>query len=207
MNLPQINPQYKLLVGIAAAASGLAIAATAAPWEPVRIVGTTMITGIAYGILNDLIACRQCIQYFTVGHVYGGNFLFSTFNPNWNALAWGAISTWWAAAIAGVSFALSARMPFPWLVHKVSRAQLVPYLLKGAGLAFGVSHINSYLARREKENTLLHPGDPPPSIPLKIQSAWAGCKTLNETGYLTLGLLGVALTVGIIAARAGLYVL
>lgn len=81
-----------------------------APWEAVKIVGLTVLTGVSYGIANDMFACRDCIEYFTVGHRYDGKELrnrpLKTLNPNLNAIAWGMIATWHVCAIAGSVLAL-----------------------------------------------------------------------------------------------------
>jgi hypothetical protein len=93
------------LVYTAATATGLAIGAVLAPWEAVRIIGLTVLTGVGYGIANDMVACRDCIEYFTVGHIYDGtafrNRALKTLDPNLNAIAWGAIATWHVCAIGG----------------------------------------------------------------------------------------------------------
>lgn len=117
--LPLVNQRYRSLVYTAAAATGLAIAAVRAPWEAVRIIGTTVLTGIGYGVVNDMIACRDCIEYFTVGHGYDGKNLgyraLNTLDPSLNALAWGTMATWPVCTIAGVFFAFLARTPLPGL--------------------------------------------------------------------------------------------
>jgi len=89
---PLVNPRYKLLVHVAATATLSAVGAVLAPWEAVRIIGLTMLTGMGYGIANDMVACRDCIEYFTVGHRYDGialrNRPLLTLNPTLNAIAW-----------------------------------------------------------------------------------------------------------------------
>ena len=59
-----------MLVNSAVGATASAIAAVLSPNEAVRIIGTTVLTGVSYGIANDMFACRDCIEYFTVGHFY-----------------------------------------------------------------------------------------------------------------------------------------
>jgi len=109
---------------------------------------------VSYGIANDMIACRDRIEYFTYGkHKYFGqdskNFVnrpLQTSNPNLNALAWGMIATWEVGTIAGLILAAIARVPFldsP----KITARQLTPYMAIGATLIMLVAHIKSRSAQ------------------------------------------------------------
>ena len=205
---PLVNQRYRPLVHVAAAATGLAIAAVIAPWEAVRIVGMTVLTGVGYGVANDMVACRDCIEYFTVGHFYDEQNLryrpLNTLNPSLNALAWGAIATWHVCAIAGAFFALLARTPLPGLALKITAVQLAPYLAIGAAVALLVSHVRSRMAQKEMADNPHHKYF---GVPLELQSGWEACNTRNMTGYASIGIGGAILSIAMIAARAGLFVL
>lgn len=200
-----INPRYKPLVNTALVATGLALGAVFAPWEAVKIVGLTVLTGVSYGIANDMVACRDCIEYFTVGHRYDGKELrnrpLKTLNPNLNAIAWGMIATWHVCAIAGSVLALIARAPIPGLVLKVSAVQLAPYLAIGAALTIILAHVNSRLAQKEMTK---NPHSKYWDVPLDLQAGWEACNTRNTTGYAAISLGGIALSIAIIATRIGL---
>lgn len=206
--VPIINERYKPLVHTAAGAAGLAIIAVLAPSETIKIIGMTVLTGIGYGIANDMFACRDCIEYFTVGHFYDGKNLrcrpLNTLNPTLNALAWGTIATWHVCAISGTCFALLSRAPISGLELKISAAQLAPYLIKGAVVALLVSHVRSLKAKKKmnEKPQLKYPG-----VPLHLQSGWEACCIRNMTGYASIGIGGGLLLIAIIAARAGLFVL
>lgn len=206
--LPLINQRYQPLVYTAAAATGLAIAAVVAPWEAVKIIGMTVLTGVGYGIANDMVACRDCIEYFTVGHVYDAKRLtlrpLNTLNPTLNALAWGAIATWHVCALAGTFFALVARTPLPGLALKITAVQLAPYLAVGAAIALLVSHRRSRMAQKEMADNpqIKHYG-----VPRNLQSGWEACNIRNMTGYASIGIGGGILSIAMIAARAGLFIL
>lgn len=208
---PLINPTYKNIVHSAMATTGLAVAAVMAPWEAVKIIGTTMLTGIGYGIVNDMVACRDCIEYFTVDHVYDGKNLkrrlINTLDPNLNALVWGTAASWSMSAAAGICFALFARVPFPGLALKITARQLIPYLAQGTFAAFCLSHVKSRKAQREAANAPHPSGAPPSRIPHEIKPGWEACRVRNETGYTSLRILGEFFSIAIIAARAGLFVL
>lgn len=203
---PLINQRYRPAINIAAAATGLAIAAVLAPWEATRIIGMTVLTGVTYGVANDMIACRDCIEYFTVGHFYDEKHLrgrlLNTLNPSLNALAWGVFATWRVCAIAGTFFALLARTPLPGLALKITAIQLAPYLAVGAVLAFLVSHVRSRLAQKEMADNPYHKYH---GVPLELQSGWEACNTRNKTGYASIGIGGTILSIAMIAARIGLF--
>lgn len=206
--LPLINQKYEPLVNTAAVATGLAVAAVLAPWEAMRIIGMTVLTGVGYGVANDMIACRDCIEYFTVGHFYDGKKLenrpLNTLDPTLNALAWGTIATWHVCAIAGAFFALLARTPLPGLALKITAAQLAPYLAIGAAVAFIVSHVRSRLAQEEMTNS---PRVKYFGVPREFQPGWEACNIRNMTGYASIGIGGTILSVAMVVARVGLFVL
>lgn len=199
-----INPQYKPLVYTAATATGLAIGAVLAPWEAVRIIGLTVLIGVGYGIANDMVACRDCIEYFTVGHRYDGTELrnrpLKTLNPTLNAIAWGAIATWHVCAIAGSILAFIARAPIPGLVVKITAAQLAPYLAIGAAVTILVAHI---LSRSAQKEMAANPDNKYWGVPLNLQAGWEACNIRNSAGYSAIGLGGLALSVAMVAARIG----
>lgn len=113
-----INPKYASQIYTALAATGTAaIGLCIGRPESVKIAALTVLTGVSYGITNDMIACRDCIEYFTVGHVYDGLHLrrrpLLTLNPTLNALVWGMLATWHVSTIAGCALATVARVPVP----------------------------------------------------------------------------------------------
>ena len=200
-----INPEYQMLVNTAVRATAGAIAAVLSPNEAVRIIGTTVLTGVSYGIANDMFACRDCIEYFTVGHFYDGKELrnrpLNTLNPNLNAVAWGMIATWHVCAFAGAFLALLARTPFPGLAIKITSAQLAPYLAIGAAIALLTSHRASRIAQKNMEE---NPREKYRNVPLELQAGWEACNIRNTNGYKSIGICVQVLSVMILAARAGL---
>lgn len=131
-----ITERYRLNVYVAAAATAAAVTAvTLSKSESTRIIGTMVLTGVGYGIANDMFACRDCIEYFTVGHKWDGQKLekrlIQTLDPTLNAVAWGAVATWNESAIAGVALAAFARMPLYGSSLKITSTQLMPWLAMG----------------------------------------------------------------------------
>jgi len=73
--------------------------------ESLKIVGLCVAAAVVYGIVQDQITARVCIEYFTVGHPP----VFDTEDPTLLALGWGVIATWWVGVLLGVPAALVAR--------------------------------------------------------------------------------------------------
>jgi hypothetical protein len=69
------------------------------------IVLLCIASAIVYGILQDQVTARVCVEYFTIGHPP----VFLTDSPTLLALGWGTIATWWCGLILGVPLALIAR--------------------------------------------------------------------------------------------------
>lgn len=59
-----------------------------------------------YGILQDQVTARVCVEYFTIGHPD----VFGTTSPTLLALGWGVLATWWCGLILGTMLALAARV-------------------------------------------------------------------------------------------------
>lgn len=149
-----------------------------------------------------MFACRDCIEYFTVGHQYDGRKLghrpLNTLDPTLNAIAWGSIATWHVCTLAGVLFAFLARVPFPGLTKTITTAKLAPVLAVGTLAILTIAH---YRARTCKLNTT---GYQYRDVPDNLQAGWHACNTRNLTGYLSLVAGGALLSIGMIASRAGL---
>jgi hypothetical protein len=60
---------------------------------------------VAYGIVQDQITTRICLEYFTVGHPP----VFATDSPTLLGFGWGTIATWWVGLILGLPLAFVAR--------------------------------------------------------------------------------------------------
>lgn len=201
-----ITERYKPLVFTAAAATGAAAAAALyGPGEAVRIIGTMVLTGVGYGVANDLLACRDCIEYFTVGHIWDGrefrHRLVQSLNPNLNALVWGAVATWHVSALAGVMFATLARMPLFGTCCKITARQLAPWLAVGAGVAFVVAHV---VSKRAYDDLAAKGRCYYSRVPKELQPSWHRCNVRNSAGYASIALGGLVLDVVILAARYGL---
>jgi len=114
----------------------------------------------------------------------------------------GAVATWHVCAIAGGFFSIIARIPFG-LAVKISAAQLTPYLIIGAITSFVISHVFSKNAKKQTSDNPYFKY----AVPLEYQAGWEACNIRNLSGYASIGIGGANLSVVMIAARAGLFVL
>lgn len=163
-----------------------------------------MLSAAAYGIANNMIACRDCIEYFTADHKdHGRNLdhrLVRSLNPNLNAVVWGVVATWHVASVAGVILAITARTPMKWLPHKISNRQLLKFLVPGIVVALSFAHLAS---RRAQKCCPLQLELHFPAVSEGRRAGWAACSTRNLTGYLSLVFGGLALSLGMIVYRSG----
>lgn len=70
-----------------------------------RIVLLCIAAAVLYGITQDQVTARVCVEYFTVGHPP----LFDTDSPMLLAFGWGTVATWWVGLLLGLGLAVAAR--------------------------------------------------------------------------------------------------
>jgi hypothetical protein len=99
--------------------------------ESLRIVLLCTAAAVLYGLVQDQVTARVCVEYFTIGHPK----IVDSTDPTVLGLAWGVAATWWFGASLGLALALCARLgsrpPLSWreLVRPVA------WLLVGIGVA------------------------------------------------------------------------
>lgn len=71
----------------------------------VRIVLLCVVAAILYGVAQDQVTARICVEYFTAGHAP----LLQTNSPTLLALFWGTVATWWVGLLLGVTLSIAAR--------------------------------------------------------------------------------------------------
>lgn len=70
-----------------------------------KIIALCIAAACAYGILQDQVTARVCVEYFSVWHPP----IFGTESPTLLGLGWGVLATWWVGAVLGAGLALCAR--------------------------------------------------------------------------------------------------
>jgi hypothetical protein len=74
--------------------------------EALKIILFCIFAAIAYGIVQDQITARICVEYFTIGH----DPIFGTSDPTLLAFGWGTLATWWVGLFLGLPAAFFARI-------------------------------------------------------------------------------------------------
>lgn len=70
----------------------------------IAIIYLSIASAIFYGIAQDQITVRVCLEYFTVGHVP----IFGEHPPTILAILWGAAASWWVGFFLGLLLAYFA---------------------------------------------------------------------------------------------------
>ncbi|MCE5267424.1 MAG: hypothetical protein LLG00_06020 [Planctomycetaceae bacterium] len=73
--------------------------------EFLKILCLAILSAVVYGIIQDQVTARICVEYFTVAHPP----VFPTTSPTLLAFGWGIIATWWVGFILGIPAAALAR--------------------------------------------------------------------------------------------------
>jgi len=74
--------------------------------EFIKIVIMGVVAACVYGIAQDQVTARVCVEYFTIGHPP----VFNTDSPTLLALGWGVIATWWVGLPLGLLMGLASRV-------------------------------------------------------------------------------------------------
>lgn len=179
-------------------------------WESLKIVGTSTLAAVTYGIANDLLQKDECPAYWTRGHVYGNPRLVSEEYPALNAVVWGVVATWWAGAIAGVITATVSRADLPGAKRKVSNEQLYRPLAALIALGLPLGEVASRIAKadvfKKIENGyylyhLVPKANPNLRVSFNDLLGFFSCNARNSTGYLVAGVGTLALSAGILYKR------
>lgn len=111
----------------------------------VQIVLLSIGGAVIFGVFQDQVTARVCIEYFTIGHP---NY-WHLQDPTLLAFEWGVIATWWAGFLMGVPLALSARISRsrPKLsAHDLLRPALI--LLASMGIVALIAGVAGYVTAR-----------------------------------------------------------
>ena len=74
--------------------------------QVILIILMSVLAAVSYGVLQDQVTARVCVEYFTIGHVQ----YIQTDSPTLLGLYWGVVATWWVGLPLGVLLAIAARI-------------------------------------------------------------------------------------------------
>lgn len=181
----------------------------------IQIIALGVLTAVSYGIINDQLACRQCIEYFTIGHTPFHRRLLETEDPTLNGVVWGIHATWILGAAAGVALAIATRATKLVALSALSLTPIAILLVIGACVyaEYRSAREEAYWGKEEKERELnrrfqqtidpeegFHPVDLR-RIPANKRAAYMGVGERNNVGYKVMPAAGIILIIGSIAAR------
>jgi hypothetical protein len=72
----------------------------------IKIIAFCTAGAVGYGVLNDQITSRICLEYFTIAH----RKIEGLSDPSAIALYWGVVATWWVGTFLGTAVALAANI-------------------------------------------------------------------------------------------------
>jgi hypothetical protein len=148
-----------------------------------RLWGSMILTPVMYAILNDLRACRTCIEYFTLGHIYDAPRLVMNLNPNQNAIIWG-IFVAAKLSLFGSSFAtaFAAIRNFPNFdeipVISILLIQSTVYIV-----IFVLGELVSWCSLFNSANYYSEYFDKECHVPRKLMGKWNAVMNRNVMGY------------------------
>ncbi len=191
-----INPRYRTVIRIAVAGVAIAAGMACLPFQWARIIGMTTLVGVLYGILNDCIACRVCIEYFTIGHVWDGKNLerraLLTLNPWLTALACGTYGSWHVSALGGIVLSVACCVPLPGASRSVDTGRVLMLLAAGAAAGLVAGEGASRYAQIVTKMSPPAPGVIFGTVPPEMLGKWRACSARNSVGYIV-ALVGLPL--------------
>lgn len=107
-----------------------------------KIVLLCLFAAITYGILQDQITARVCVEYFTIGHPP----VFQSDDPTTLAFGWGVLATWWVGLLLGVPLALVARIGSRPRLDARDLVKPVAVLMFCVGITALIAGLAGYLA-------------------------------------------------------------
>lgn len=174
--------------------------------QAIFVSSLVFLIGISYGILNDMLACRTNLEYFTMGHQpdqHGG--VVASNSKNLNAVTWGIVATWDIALPAGILFGIAALATF--LSHTALPPFMLAFLGAGALLAVGLAHVLAKYLVGRSDDTMINKrysnatnsiyGYSSLSPDVKFKRSWLVNGYRNGLGYALLPLMGL---LGLIAS-------
>ncbi len=136
--------------------------------EVSTIIIGSILAAITYGIINDQITARICLEYFSKGFHKDmmmswrdpifkklRNILMNSSSPTTYAFIWGTIATWWVGAIGGIPLAIIARLGSPWVPGVDSKELVKPLKIALPSIAAGTFLTGLYTYLKYKNNTSL----------------------------------------------------
>ena len=186
-----VNPRYYSIVRQSIVIVFSCFISIWLPFETIRTWGLLVLLIICYAIINDLIACHICTEYFTAGHFFDGKNteyrLLKTINPTITALIWGIVTT---TVLAPIGCCILTVIIYVNNINSTVMIKLVTvYLICVLLIAEVISRSIKY--RVDSNPYFIYFG-----VPIEYQSRWHAISMRNLTSYI--GLIGGGIICSII---------
>jgi len=146
--------------------------------EALKIVLLSLFAAIGYGIAQDQITARVCVEYFTLGHPD----LFHTTSPTLLAFGWGVVATWWVGLPMGLLLAVAARTGPPPKRAVAELAGPLLRLLAGVGTCAAFAGLTGYLYARQGHTDLVERLFP--AVPPEARARFFADAAAHQTAYV-----------------------
>ena len=110
-------------------------------------------SAVVYGIVQDQITARVCVEYFTIGHPP----IFRTNDPTLLGLGWGVIATWWVGLLLGIPLAVAARLGNQPKISLAALLKPIALLMAAVGIGALIAGIIGWLLASQGIVVLLEP--------------------------------------------------
>lgn len=209
---------YLLGLGATVIAAGALIGACTVGFphaDAISLLALGILVPVSYGVINDQFACRDCIEYFTVGHHGSHKRILETEDPTLNGIVYGIAGSWTHGLVAGTLMAGAA-----WATN-LSVIPALPYIIPAVALIAGTTGLYAHKKSKETEeiwkkpenqkqldfafnNKLIIPekGGYPVNlneIPVEKRAVHAGILERNRIAYKAFSSLGALAVAGILA--------
>jgi hypothetical protein len=155
--------------------------------QVLAIIGLSVSAAITYGIIQDQITARICVEYFTIGHAR----LIDTDSPTVLGLFWGVVATWWVGLPLGMGLAVAARAGRR---HQLTASDLLPPLTRLLLTMFAFAALAGLIGFVTSRSGVFTLSEPLASrVPTDRHIAFLTCGWAHSASYLAGVLGGVAL--------------
>lgn len=184
MNIPL---EHKSLFCKAGTTMVLAVGSVYTPWETTKIIGSTILTGVGYGIANELISSWGCSKHFDKDHISNPSYLrnrpIQGLHTSLNIVASGMFDYWHVSSVVGIILAIASRAPLSVFKEKIQATQIIPYLVMGSAVITLVIQISNQILKKYSK---------------------AACNIQHGASYGILATGNMLLTAAILTTRLGL---
>ncbi|MEP0766475.1 MAG: hypothetical protein HRF45_08055 [Fimbriimonadia bacterium] len=112
--------------------------------EGLKIVGVCVLASVVYGLVQDQITSRICIEYFTVFHPP----VIVSDSPTLVGLVWGVIATWWVGVLLGAPLVMVSRLGSRPELNAADLVRPIAWLMVAVAIGALVAGVAGYIASK-----------------------------------------------------------